>query len=180
MKEIEVKAKINDIVTLKKRLEDIGCIFSEALNQEDRIYFPKGKTIGNFKLGTACMRIRDSNGVCTWNMKKALTGELDNIEHETIIDNPEEAHNIIINLGYEEAVRVSKKRLKCRYAELEICLDDVKGLGSFIEVEKLADEDSDSEAIQEQLFAFVMSIGVKREDQVLKGYDTMTAELNDK
>jgi len=52
-----------------------------------------------------------------------------------------------------------------------ICLDEVEGLGSFIEVEKTSAEDG--EAIQEELFNFLESLGVKREDRVFKGYDTL-------
>ena len=33
--------------------------------------------------------------------------------------------------------------MKCKYKEYEICLDEVEELGSFIEVEKMSDEDGE-------------------------------------
>jgi adenylate cyclase class IV len=50
-------------------------------------------------------------------------------------------------------------------------LDEVDGLGSYIEVEKMSDEDG--EKIQNELFDFLQILGVSKEDRVLKGYDTL-------
>ena len=54
---------------------------------------------------------------------------------------------------------------------MEICLDEVKDLGNFIEVEKITDEDPDK--VQEELFRFLESVGVRREDRVVNGYDIL-------
>ena len=65
-------------------------------------------------------------------------------------------------------------RKKAKYNDMEICIDAVEQLGSFIEVEKLSE--GDSLQIQEQLFTFLESLGVTKEDQVIKGYDTLMWE----
>ncbi|MDP3762811.1 MAG: CYTH domain-containing protein, partial [bacterium] len=54
----------------------------------------------------------------------------------------------------------------------EICLDEVDRLGSFVEVETFSD-DGDPEKIQEEIFKFLLSLGVKPEDRVREGYDTL-------
>ena len=60
---------------------------------------------------------------------------------------------------------------------MEICLDVVEGLGTFIEVEAFAD--GKTEEVQERLFAFLRTLGIKDEDRVTKGYDTLVREKNE-
>jgi adenylate cyclase class 2 len=75
-------------------------------------------------------------------------------------------------MGYKEAVRINKTRVITHYNGCEICIDEVEGLGSFIEMEKLAKE-GDSEKIQEELFEFFKRLGITNEDRVFWGYDTL-------
>jgi adenylate cyclase class IV len=51
-------------------------------------------------------------------------------------------------------------------------LDQVEGLGAFIEVEEITAQDT-VEEIQNKLFEFVQTLGVLPEDRVTQGYDTM-------
>jgi len=74
-------------------------------------------------------------------------------------------------LNYEQTVEVHKKRIKTSYKDYEICLDEVAGLGSFIEVEKMSDENG--EKVQKELFDFLKTLGVSKEDRVFNGYDTL-------
>ena len=55
-------------------------------------------------------------------------------------------------LGFEKIVEVHKTRRKMKYNDYEICVDDVHGMGNFIEVEKFSDEPG--EKIQSELFNF--------------------------
>ena len=82
-------------------------------------------------------------------------------------------------LGFHEVLYVSKKRTKCKYEDMEICLDEIDGLGSFVEVEKMTNED-DTQKIRKELFEFLKTLGIKEEDQVQKGYATMIYELGKK
>ena len=75
-------------------------------------------------------------------------------------------------MGYHKVVEVHKVRRKTNYNDWEICLDEVDGLGSFVEAEKLG-EDGEAEAIQKELFDFLKTLGVKEEDQMTRGYDTL-------
>jgi predicted adenylyl cyclase CyaB len=53
-----------------------------------------------------------------------------------------------------------------------ICLDEVRDLGTFIELEKIT-EGEDPIKVQSELFAFLKSLGVREEDRVERGYDTL-------
>ena len=126
------------------------------------------------------MRIRIQNGekvIMTAKKPKNIAGEgnLVKREHEVVVDSAEEARAILEMLGLKEAVRVVKKRQTCAYKEFEICVDEIEGLGSFIEMEKIGDESTASQ-VQKDMFYFLGTLGVASEDQVKKGYDILMLE----
>ena len=177
MKEIEVKARARDFKKLMNSLREMGCKFSEPIYQNDRIFLDKNIKFSDIKKDTNIMRIRDSNGIFILTLKIHLENELDCIEREIIVNDSKQAEDILFYLGFREVIRVKKKRIKIKYKDLEICLDEVEGLGNFIEIEKIIKE-GDSLKIQEELFKFLESLGVKREDKVFQGYDSLIYNLN--
>ena len=123
------------------------------------------------------MRIRETGGKFVLTLKQPKSNEQDAIEHETEVKDADEAREILQHMGLHEAVQVQKTRRKTNYNGWEICLDDVEGLGSFIEVEKIADN-PDVEVIQNELFEFLKGLGIKSEERVTNGYDTLVYRKN--
>lgn len=179
MTEVEVKAKVSSFTEIQSKLIKLGCTFSEPLIQKDKIFLPVGIEFPDKTKGTLFARIRNSNGKYIFTLKKQLNTEFENIEHELVIDSPEEANEILKMLNFHEVLSVSKKRIKCKYDDMEICLDEIEGLGSFVEVEKITTEE-DISRIKKELFEFLETLGIKKEDQVFKGYATLIYELNNK
>jgi len=182
MKEIEVKAKLNNKAEVIKKLEALGCKFEPIVTQKDEVYVVKvGSTLDDYLSNPVFLRIRvvdDSKALFT---AKNRLRQLDAIEHEVIVDSVEEMRQALLIMGYEFAVQVNKTRLKTYYNGLEVCIDEVEDLGTFIEMEKLiAETDSKTEVgsqkIQEELFSLLVSFGVKMEDRVMKGYDILMLE----
>lgn len=171
LKEIEVKAKVKSFVLVKKKLEKLGCIFLKPITQEDQIFLRVGDSFSNFKMGSILLRIRKQNNQKIFTLKKRQEAEMSSIEKEIVIQDAKTLEEIIKYLGFREVVKVKKVRIKCKYKNSEICLDQVKGLGSFIEVEKFST--GNTFKIQEELFRFLETLGVKREDRVLHGYDVL-------
>lgn len=175
MQEIEVKAKIKNISRIKSKLENLGCKFGKPLIQKDKIFIHKNIQYPYKDKEKAVLRIRKSNGKYFLTLKKNKSNELDCLEKETQIINPEKIQIILELMGYRIIAEVSKERYKCKYKDLEICLDKVKNLGNFIEIEKII-KGGNGKEIQKQLFKFLKTIGIKEKDQVFKGYDTLIEE----
>ena len=171
-KEIEVKARLKNIEALINKLSVLGVLLSEPVRQEDTIYtnLPDGE-FADFKPGVNFLRIRKSGGKVLFTLKQSFVNELEGIEKELEISNEKEMEDILSLLGYHQAVKVIKTRRKAKYKDYEICLDEVEALGSFIEVEKLTDEDS--EKVQNEMFDFLISLGIEKADRVINGYDTL-------
>lgn len=179
MREIEVKARVENIEDIKKSLEGRGCIFSQAVEQYDRVFIETSLTYNDVGIGVPVARIRSQGGRHIFTLKKPIGNMLDKQEHETEVADPEELKACLEMMGYKQALQIRKKRLKTKYNGDEICLDEVEELGSFIEMERLT-ENEDPQEVQEELYGFLEQIGVKREQRVEKGYDILLAEKNKK
>lgn len=178
MNEIEVKAKVTNLSSLEKKLKALGCSFSSPLSQIDRIFIPLSAGIPT-KPGESALRIREQDGKYFYTVKQTKSNDLDCIEKEMEVTK-EQAATLLETfplIGFKEVETVKKQRRKTQYNEYEICLDSVEELGGFIEVEKLSTEEH-GERVQEELFVFLESVGVKRDDRVFHGYDILLHHLH--
>lgn len=172
-KEIEVKARVLDLTILTKKLEDLGVTLSEPVVQNDETFVDVNYgDYAQFQPGKNLLRIREEGGKFIFTIKQPQSNQLDAIERETEITDPQEFRESLLLMGYKPVVKINKVRRKAKYKDFEICLDEVKELGNFVEVEKITD-DVKAEEVQEELFQFLESLGIKREDRILDGYDTL-------
>ena len=169
--EIEVKAKVKNKDVLVSKLRELGCVLNEPVVQDDCVYNKKGVDPKDHSHGTSVLRIREQKGRIVFTLKKNRSNDLDCIEKEIEVTDKNTLEEIIELLDYEKTVEVHKKRQKGKYGDYEICLDEVEGLGFFIEVEKMSDEAG--EKVQNELFDFLKKLGIEDEDRVFHGYDTL-------
>ena len=163
---------------MKSQLSGLGCDFSETKVQDDRVFAVKGNTLEVYLANKVFVRIRIENGNKTiLTAKKPIRASdgLVKIEHETIVESALELELILAMMGLMEIVRTKKSRTFAHYQRFEICIDDIENLGTFIEVEALADE-SEAENLQVEMFSFLKSLGITDETRVTKGYDILMFE----
>ena len=182
MYEVEVKAKLKDRQAVMKKLDAFGCKFSEELHQVDHIFLPKDTPFPSpFK--TPVLRVRKSNDKYFFTLKISQSGRQDSLERELEIMDGKMMMEIINLIGFEEFIPVDKKRIKTKYKDMVIELDEVKELGEFIEVEKIVTH-TDPEIrknIQKELCEFLETIGVAKEDLLVNAkYDIMLFEKQNK
>jgi adenylate cyclase, class 2 len=178
MYEVEVKASLKDRKKMKKKLEDMGCIFSSELHQVDHIFFAVGTPFPP-PLGIGSLRVRKQNGRSFLTLKIPQGSRQDCIEREMEIKDGDMMIEILELLKWEKVPIVDKKRIKTNFKDMEIVLDEVKDLGHFIEAEKIVKNESkeDRKKTQEELFTFLESLGVSEKDRVIDGkYDIMLFE----
>jgi adenylate cyclase, class 2 len=177
MKEIEVKAMIRDIDTLTAALSASGCVFGEPTVQDDVIFLPLGIEFPEITKGVPVVRARNADGVSTLTIKMRVIAEEEyvKLEKEVRVSDDKTAIEMVGLMGFHEVMRIGKKRMECEHDGMTVCIDDVTGLGAFIEVEKLSDVEND-EAVQADLKAFLLSLGINSDDIVTKGYDTLLYE----
>jgi adenylate cyclase, class 2 len=172
MLEVEVKAILKSKEVTLTALEKLGISFEEPSVQIDHVFVQNAESIAAFYQNTIFIRIREQKNKKPILTLKKKQANLASLEYETEIESVRELAQILTTLGYPEALIIKKTRAKQKYNEYTICIDEVEGLGTFIEVEKLV-RDGDITTIQDELFAFVLTLGIQPEDRILDAYDTL-------
>jgi len=163
--EVEIRACIKNLDTLRNKLLSIGANPVVNLSQEDHYYYPKDKEKSGFIL-----RVRSNNNKHSLTYK-SLTGT-DGVwnEFSTGIDKPDEAIKLLLNSGFKEILFIKKKREKFKMNEFEINLDDFnepKGFGNWIEAEVITDNPKEG---KEKITKLFNQLGIGEEEFVHKGY----------
>lgn len=178
MYEVEVKAKLKNRGEVVKKLENLGCSFGEELHQIDYIFIPGGLDFPP-PFGAPVLRVRKQNGKSIFTLKINQSSRQDCIEREFEIPDGDMMIEVIKLMGYKQVPTVEKRRVKTNVNDIEIVLDVVERLGEFIEAEKITTLSDPKERIkiQEELFAFLATLGITEEDHIIDGkYDIMLFE----
>lgn len=182
MREIEVKAHLRNKEAVMRTITERGCTFSDAVTQNDVVYVEKVGSLETFLSNSIFVRIRETEEETIFTLKyhpdrtqngSALAMPL---EHEVTVSSKKELEEMLRLMGYHEALRITKTRQRAHLNEYEICIDDVDGLGSFIEIEKLAEHDDDVAPVSAELTTLLVSLGIPKEDIGVKRYDIQLLE----
>jgi len=179
MYEVEVKSRLKNREVVIQKLKNFGCKFSEELHQIDHIFIPEGISFPP-PIGVPVLRVRKQGDVYFFTLKISQGNRTDSLEREIEIKDGEKMIEILKLLKWKETIVVDKKRIKTNFKDIEIVLDDVKDLGEFIEAEKIVTNKNQDERkkIQEELYNYLETLGVRKEDHVVDGkYDIMLSKI---
>ena len=79
-------------------------------------------------------------------------------------------------MGFRPTVRIVKRRRTCSLGDMALCVDELDGLGVFLEVERIVPDGVPGEAVQAELARFVGSLGIDAE-QTAQTYDVLVRGL---
>ena len=178
MFEFEIKAELVSREAIEGSLEKKGCRLSAPLCQHDYIFAADAQQVTQPSPGTVVMRIRvEDQHRATLTQKVHRSHELDCIEREVVIKEHEVMRDILSGMGWSEVVEVQKSRRTARSEPYTVVIDDVSGLGAFVEIERTSKTPLTDDQIRE-LEAFAASLDGMGE-RVTTGYDRLLLELND-
>ena len=101
MREIEIKAKAENLKKVEGKLLALGAKLSHAIIQADRVYLQNGTKMQDVTVNTPVLRIRKQEPGATLLTYKHIRGEeLDKQEHEVEISDPDEMDKILKFSGY--------------------------------------------------------------------------------
>lgn len=169
-----MRAKIKSFAEIENKIHKLGAVFVKEKKQID-IYF--GEIYLYKKIGYSfMMRIRDEEGKILLTYKGAKTkkdGEWE--EYELLVAEKRVAIEMLKSMGLEKIIEVKKKRKEYKFKEFSICLDSIRGLGNFVEIECLCEDAYDG---KRRLHGLMIDLGIKTEDVIHKGYITMLLAMN--
>ena len=139
--EYEAKVKVEDLGRVEERLLSVGARIVDVVEEED-LYIDLAPCIDMFSRDIA-LRVRmyrsvtSNKRVCELTYKgPRISRDLKIRKEITLtIDDGYRALEIFRELGFERHVSIRKKRKIYRYGAAKIFLDDVEGLGKFVEIE---------------------------------------------
>jgi adenylate cyclase class 2 len=176
MIEIEVKLRIKDVAVLEKKLLEQGYKLIETLRETDT-YFDGG--INGIKKSGQALRVRRTFNCVTGKEQSAITfkGEkidtvsMARLELETAVENGEVTERILCALGfYPVQPIVVKIRKILRNGDICACLDDVQELGTFLELEIMAESEEARPAALERIAGILNNIGYTMDDTTRVSY----------
>lgn len=174
MYEVELKVRA-DHESLRAALDDAGAEHRKSVRQVDTYYNAPHR---DFAETDEALRIRREtvlDGDDAETAKVTYKGPLIEAESktreefETAVVDGEAMAGVLDGLGFTPAATVEKDRAFYALDGYTVVLDDVAGLGSFLEIEAEAGED-EVESVREGAVALLADLGVDAADQIRTSY----------
>jgi adenylate cyclase class 2 len=166
MKEIEILVELKDSIEFaKSKLNEYK--YLGVKKTFDRYYFDPLRD--NLILNSdnklmECCRIRKKNEICSVAYKVDIyekeVWQYSN-EYETEVNDFDLMERIFQNLGLKELITIDNSKHTFVKENFEIVIEDVKGLGNFLEVEWMEkDSEKPVNEIKKEIFNFIESLGL--------------------
>lgn len=186
MIEIESKFKVSSNITrdeLLTILKDQLIAQISSKHQIDTVFLLPEQVDAPIVPGSKIMRVRDVLNPETGELRRSLMTlkveeqtKLASDEYEFAVDDGNAARQMLTALGWQEIVTVDKIRLESKTEDYTICIDEVAGLGLFIELEVLTEDSADVKNIQQQMYNFLKNLDIDGELWKIP-YDTSIRNL---
>lgn len=175
MLETETKVRA-DHSEVAESLERAGAEFVTEYEQHDTYFSAPHR---DFAETDEALRTRYEDGTeyITYKGPKLDTETKAREEHETTVGDGDTARSLFVSLGFEEFGQVKKHRRVYGLDGVKVTLDEVEGLGEFIEVEiegevedPTSEGEKDHEERRELLHSVLKKLGVDPEDSIRDSY----------
>ena len=173
MIEIESKFKVSSSMThdeLLAVLKDQFITSISSKHQIDTVFLLPEQVDTPITPGSKIMRVRDVLNPETGELQQSLMTlkvegqtKLVSDEYEFAVDDENVARQMLTALGWQEVVTVDKVRLESKTEDYTICIDEIAGLGLFIELEVLTKDSADVKNIQQQMCNFLKNLNIDGE-----------------
>ena len=180
MENIEVELKF-PLINFEDTIEKLNktTIFKKEEYQKDIYFIPFHRNFLDKKPISEWLRIRQTKEGFSFNYKN--WHNTDNLpavscdEFETNFENLNALKSILEKLNYKEMVTVEKTRNSYEFKKVKIAVDEVTGLGYFIELEANGDF-SDVEEAKKHLYGILEELNINVGEQNFKGYPHLMLE----
>jgi len=161
MLEVELKVKVPSLNPVREELRNKGAEFLGRVHEHDIFFNAPDR---DFAITDEAVRIRytDSRAVVTYKGPKRKEYGLKAREELNIaVESGEAFATLLLRLGFRQTLEVNKWRETYRLGNASVSLDDVEGLGTFAEIEVMAEEGKGDPAAE--IAAIARTIGIRGE-----------------
>ncbi|MGN0355953.1 MAG: class IV adenylate cyclase [Muricoprocola sp.] len=181
MIEVEVKLPVSDWKIIEDKLQQFGFEAGDLVEERD-VYFTSD--VYDFKQADKALRIRKTKNIRTGKIQAFLTYKgtrMDEIsmtreELETEVEDGDVGERILKSIGFREVSPVRKLRRYYFLNELTVCVDQVDGLGDFLEAEIIVSSETERESALQKIQDFLEKMGHSMEETTRISYLSMLQE----
>ncbi|AAL63063.1 class IV adenylate cyclase [Pyrobaculum aerophilum] len=159
MLEVEVKYRA-DLSLVKNRLQHLGFSPVSVVYEED-VYFQH--PCRDFSATDEALRVRISEGRVTVTYKGPRMGAGAKTRLEVSAQASGEVVELLNRLGFKAVAVIKKRREYYRNGDVLLSLDYVEGLGEFVEIEKMVEEESQIASAIEEIRRLASTLGLAEE-----------------
>lgn len=155
--EVELKFRA-DIDKVREELLRLGASLLERKEEVDVYYQHPCR---DFAKTDEALRVRFSGGSVEVSYKgpRLQSSAKTRLELTAVAEG--DVERILEALGFRRVAAIKKRREYYAYGTLTVSLDDVEGLGQFVEVEALASSEASVEAAEAEIGAFAERLGLR-------------------
>ncbi len=167
MIEVEVKLPLRDAEELKRRLNELGATFIAEEDERD-IYFNAPHR--DFAKTDEALRIRFSKDT-TLTYKGPKLDKVSKTRKEMVVPiaDADQAIAVLKTLGFKEVATVVKRRRTYQLNDLNISIDDVRDLGTYMEVEVIVSSENYQPALN-RIFETLCKLDLNKENTIRESY----------
>lgn len=177
--EIELTFPLLNREEFLQKLETIGTREKHDEFQKDTYFVPQHRNFLEQTPISEWLRIRETDKGASVNYKhwhnKGNSQAVSCDEYETTVSDAKQLYEILKRLDIRPIVTVEKTRSTWMYKDVEIAVDDVKELGSYIELEAKGAFGS-IDAARDRLYAVLKELNAKIGEQDFRGYPHLLLE----
>lgn len=178
MIEVEIKLPVREISVIEAKLLKQEFRRGDLVQESDTYFNSRERDIK--KRGEA-FRIRRTDNKTTGSVSSAITFKgqksdavsMTRKELETGVENPDICEEIFRSIGLKPMRPVVKLRQYYHQGRMTACLDQVEGLGAFLELEILVAEESEKEEALHEIESALGTLGYRMADTTRTSYLTM-------
>ncbi len=176
--EVEIKLKIEDRAELIKKLEDQHFTAGKTVLESD-LYFTS--EFHDMKACDEALRVRHVKekdtgkqaAYLTYKGKKLDTCSMTRKELELEISDGKTGIELLKSIGYEPTTPVEKLRYYFHREQMTACVDQVTGLGDFLELEIIVEDETRREAALREIEILLGKLGYTMQDTTRTSYLSM-------
>lgn len=165
MLEVEVKAHVGDFEEIKVKLSQVGAQKQGVEHQKDTYFNAPHR---DYAVTDEALRIREVSQedgtvefILTYKGAKLDQASKTRREIEVYVDNEKKAAALLEGIGFRPVKTIRKDRTIYHYRDYTIALDEVYGVGKFVEIERGVQEGEDYQDALEDIFRIYREIGVE-------------------
>lgn len=165
VKNIEFKAKVKSLSSIEKKIVKLGAIFKGEFKQVDTYYnVPKAR-----------LKLRETAGeessLIYYNRENIVGHRESNVIYYKHA--PSQELMSILELQFGIKVKVNKVRKIYKLNNINLHIDDVDSLGTFVEVEAGKEKGMDDEHLSKQCDELFTALGLRKSDLVAVSYSDL-------